>query len=318
MNIRLLSLLLTLAFPLNAFSESPGEVDPMPQEAALEILRVRTLELDAPHREAMADFAMALPESTRNQLATDWADAAEKQIALPDLFFIADAPGSRPLFGPLADHTDPLIRLLALCQLTAGGDEQAAQQIHALFHDATLPEQDARIIRFYSNGIGLDASTETPKSIAAHLKIIFSQEPLLQPGDAAPLFNVQDMEANPLNLEAMRGRIVVLHFWATWCNPCIGEMPHLKKQLEPLDPESVVIIGVSLDRDRVALADAIEQFDMPWYNVFDSRGWGTELTRAYGINSVPTTVIIDRQGLVHSDKIEDIDQLLADGDSSSH
>jgi thiol-disulfide isomerase/thioredoxin len=98
--------------------------------------------------------------------------------------------------------------------------------------------------------------------------------------------------------DAYRGKVVIVDFWATWCGPCRREMPNVKAFYEKHIDQGFDVVGVSLDQDQEALAQYLEENQIPWDNL---AGDDTqELAGKYGIRGIPTMMLVDRDGKVVS------------------
>ena len=91
-------------------------------------------------------------------------------------------------------------------------------------------------------------------------------------------------------------KVYVVEFWATWCGPCIREIPSVKKTYEEMNAKGFEIIGISLDSDKSKLEDFISKNDMPWPQFFDGKGWKTSLAQEHGISSIPAMWLVDKDG----------------------
>jgi len=111
----------------------------------------------------------------------------------------------------------------------------------------------------------------------------------------APAFSVTTLDGSTLTSDDLRGRTVVLNFWATWCLPCRLEMPALQALHDEMDPDQVQVIGISVDVTRGPVADYLAEHEIT-YPIGMASG---ELRRAMGgITAVPTTFIIDPDGVI--------------------
>jgi thiol-disulfide isomerase/thioredoxin len=117
-------------------------------------------------------------------------------------------------------------------------------------------------------------------------------------GAKFPDFDEKDLLGKPLNLAAYKGKVVLVDFWATWCGPCVGELPNVLAAYEKHHAAGFEIVGVSLDSDKAKLENFIESKKMPWQQFFDGKGWGNKLAGKYGVNSIPATYLLDGEGKI--------------------
>lgn len=116
--------------------------------------------------------------------------------------------------------------------------------------------------------------------------------------DSVMELNFTSTGGKHINLKDYRGNVVLVDFWASWSPPCRASMPVLVKTEKLLRDRGFRVIGISLDEDKEAMNDYINQMDMPWPQYFDGKKWDNDLARKYGISSVPTTILLDRSGKV--------------------
>ena len=122
-------------------------------------------------------------------------------------------------------------------------------------------------------------------------------------GQVLPEFSpVVDLAGKPVSLADYRGKLVLIDFWATWCGPCIVELPNVKAVYEKYHDKGFEIIGISLDTDEAALRKFIKENQLPWRQVFDGKWWETPLVQQYGIRGIPAQFLIGREGRVISVK----------------
>jgi tetratricopeptide (TPR) repeat protein len=124
--------------------------------------------------------------------------------------------------------------------------------------------------------------------------------PRLARENLAPGFNVRSISGDDLSLERLKGKIVLLDFWATWCGPCRAEMPAVKEVWKKYRSDQFVIVGISLDRDRGALKRYLDTEGITWPQVYDGAGNQTSISRMYGVRGIPHTVLIDQDGVVRA------------------
>ncbi len=113
-----------------------------------------------------------------------------------------------------------------------------------------------------------------------------------------PDFAEKDLAGNPLALAKYRGKLVLIDFWATWCVPCVAELPNVLKAYREHHAEGFEVLGISLDQDEKKLRTFLKEKEIPWPQYFDGQGWENKLVRKYGIDTVPATFLLDRQGRV--------------------
>ena len=114
-------------------------------------------------------------------------------------------------------------------------------------------------------------------------------------GKPAPDFQVTDLNGEALSLDQYRGQVVLLDFWATWCGPCIVEMPKVKKTYQTYKDQKFQIIGISLDRSEEPLTAYIEKEGIAWRNHWDE---DRSIRTLYGVQAIPTAFLIDGEGVI--------------------
>ena len=124
------------------------------------------------------------------------------------------------------------------------------------------------------------------KAIQAGLKV----------GSKFPDFAEKDTAGKPFSIASQKGRVVLIDFWATWCGPCVAELPNVLKAYEKHHAKGFEILGISLDKDRKRLEDFTKQKHMTWPQYFDGLYWQNKLAVKYGINSIPATYLLDGDG----------------------
>lgn len=120
----------------------------------------------------------------------------------------------------------------------------------------------------------------------------------LVPGAPFPDFNEKDLEGKPLAISNYKGKVVLVDFWATWCPPCVLELPKIREAYNKYHDQGFEVVGVSLDEDKVRLEQFIKEKKMPWPEYFDGKKWENKLAVKYGVEQTPTGYLLDREGKI--------------------
>lgn len=121
---------------------------------------------------------------------------------------------------------------------------------------------------------------------------------LLKPGNQAPDFTLNDPDGNTHKLSSLRGKYVVLDFWASWCPDCRKDMPEMKR-LYKLYGEKVQFVGVSFDDKKENWENYVKSNGLEWLQVSELKKWKeTDISKAYNISWLPSMYILDPEGKV--------------------
>ena len=117
-------------------------------------------------------------------------------------------------------------------------------------------------------------------------------------GVVAPDFTMNDPAGKPIQLSSLRGKVVLIDFWASWCGPCRQENPNVVKLYQKFNSKGFEIIGVSLDRTNEEWVKAIKDDQLSWVHVSDLQFWQNAAARLYSVNSIPQTYLLDKEGKI--------------------
>jgi thiol-disulfide isomerase/thioredoxin len=117
-------------------------------------------------------------------------------------------------------------------------------------------------------------------------------------GTLFPGFVEKDLQGRTLSLADYKVKIVLIDFWATWCGPCVSELPHVLKTYNKYHSDGFEVIGISLDQDETLLREFLKKNDISWSQYFDGQGWQNKFARLYDVNSIPATFLLDREGKI--------------------
>lgn len=132
-------------------------------------------------------------------------------------------------------------------------------------------------------------------------------------GGTVPEIELPTPEGKMLKLSSLRGKVVLIDFWASWCGPCRRENPNVVKMYNQYKNKGFTVFSVSLDENGEAWKKAIAMDGLLWPNhVSDLKGWNTPMTQLYGFNAIPHTVLIDANGKVIATNLrgQDLEQKL--------
>jgi peroxiredoxin len=117
-------------------------------------------------------------------------------------------------------------------------------------------------------------------------------------GAKFPDFQEKDLDGKALAPSNYKGKVLLIDFWATWCGPCVSELPNVIKTYEKYHDKGFEIVGISLDQSETRLQSFLKEKNMTWPQYFDGARWENKLAQKYGIEGIPATFLLDGDGKI--------------------
>lgn len=142
-----------------------------------------------------------------------------------------------------------------------------------------------------------DVNARLTSFVQSNMAMLGSERKLAVGKEPIP-FAVKGLKGEALSPADYKGKVLLIDFWATWCGPCIAEMPNVKSVYKKYHGKGFEIVGISLDQSRDKLDAYIQQQGIEWPQYFDGKWWNNDVATMYGIKSIPATLLVDRQGKI--------------------
>lgn len=197
---------------------------------------------------------------------------------------------------------DPVITIFAIGNSRSNDEQTMKQRLDKLTKRFPEHKGIAEMIAFYN------------KNLAAEKQQQNSPQPN-KPGvgSIAPDFTMNDTEGNPFSLSQLRGKYVLVDFWASWCGPCRGENPNVVAAYNNYKDKNFSVLGVSLDDEKDAWMNAIKKDNLTWKHISDLKGWRSAAVNLYGFDGIPYNVLIDPAGKIIATELREgaLDEFLS-------
>ncbi|MEO6489035.1 MAG: TlpA disulfide reductase family protein [Ferruginibacter sp.] len=181
--------------------------------------------------------------------------------------------------------TDPVLAMFAFGYTRNADQKQILDIVSGLKKKFPRHEGVRSLITEYERSIKQQSQRE-------------AQTSTLPIGSMAPDFTMNDIKGKPFSLSQLKGKYVLIDFWASWCGPCRSENPNLVAAYNRYKDKNFTILGVSLDEDKDAWLKAIKADDLSWNHISDLKGWMSEASALYGFDGIPYNVLIDPEGKI--------------------
>lgn len=195
--------------------------------------------------------------------------------------------GSRTVITVAVGHDDHLLRQIVFVVAPAGANAaRAITHTETATALSTTPTLTAADFKF------------TPPAGVTKAVVPVLYNPRLVPGARPFAVTAKDLSGKPISLAQYKGKVVLLDFWATWCPPCVAEMPNIIANYKKYHAQGFEVVGVSLDQSKGALTSYIAKNKMPWRQIFDGKRFGSTVPRQYGVEAIPFGLLIGRDGKI--------------------
>lgn len=287
-----------------------------PEQVAIEAFHKENGELTADAADLARQFYTAFPDHPKA------ADAKEKEL---EMLNVAVQLGNTSVMTrlqtlELAAASDPSksererfeLRLNAVNRRAIAKQTEGREAVLAEFEKGTrelqsdFPKEQEiyKMLLFlaqqYEGEKGKALAGEVVKSAQDNELIQMAQTLVKKLGllGSKPDIAFTAVDGTEIDLADYRGKVVLIDFWATWCGPCVAELPNVLRAYHKLHDQGFEIIGISFDQSKVKLERFVKREKMPWPQYFDGQGWGNMFGREYGISSIPAMWLIDKNGVL--------------------
>lgn len=261
-------------------------------------------------------------------LARFYPESGTQMTALLDE--LSDDP--RPQIAEIGVIEGFKVRIGSARTATAQEQMKMIDELKALLADREFDRQAYSLAYGLARAIGYSDSSEVAASLYEDMAAMMSESDdvslraraskmlgaarrMRLPGNFMEVMG-QTTDGKEFDWDQYRGKVVLVDFWASWCGPCRGEVPNMKRNLAIYGKHGFDIVGVNLDKSLEACEKYVQQEELQWVNLMSDedgqRGWDNPLATHYGISAIPTAILVDQEGRVVSLRArgKELDRLL--------
>ncbi len=162
---------------------------------------------------------------------------------------------------------------------------------------AGAQQKKSPLISIYAKRYTDKYKDSEPEAVASLNQLLKTSASFIA-GAEAPDFTMNTPEGTPMKLSDLKGKVLLVDFWASWCGPCRRENPNVVAAYKKYHEKGFDVLGVSLDKTKDRWVQAIEKDGLMWHHVSDLKGWQNEAAKLYGVTSIPATVLLDAEGKI--------------------